>query len=316
MERRELHVLLVEDDEDDSLLTRGLLAEIPDVDLDCDWAPSYVEGLERVAAGSVDVCLVDHFLGARTGVDFVREARALPAPPPLILLTGASSREIDLAAMEAGASDFLQKEGVTAALLDRSIRYSIQKQKAAVAELALVRERAARGAAESANRAKDQILARLSHELRTPLAPILGVATLLEDEPGLSDAGRGHLRMLRRNAEQEARLIDDLLDLTQGLEQRREVRKEVADLASLLEIAIGSGEGAVQVEAAARTGASGPQPGRPLYVLLVEDHEDTALATAALLRRLGHRVTRAADSPAALAAIVEASPRTGPSTWW
>lgn len=234
MEPRRLRVLLVEDDEDDSLLTGELLAEIPDVELSCNWAPSYANGLERLAAGRFDACLVDHFLGAHTGVDFVREAAALPDPPPMILLTGAASREIDLAAMAAGASDFLQKEGLTAALLDRSIRYSIQKQQAASAALELVLERAARSAAEDANRAKDQFLARLSHELRTPLAPILAVATLLEDEPQLSAAGREQLVVLRRNAEQEARLIDDLLDITRIVHGTFELKKEQVEVATLL----------------------------------------------------------------------------------
>lgn len=68
--------------------------------------------------------------------------------------------------------------------------------------------------AERANRAKDNFLAALSHELRTPLTPVLMCAATLEDEPGLSAEHREQIGMMRRNVELEARLIDDLLDLT------------------------------------------------------------------------------------------------------
>jgi PAS domain S-box-containing protein len=73
---------------------------------------------------------------------------------------------------------------------------------------------AAKNEAERANRAKDKFLAALSHELRTPLTPVLMCAAALEHEPGIEPELRRQLGMMRRNVELEARLIDDLLDLT------------------------------------------------------------------------------------------------------
>lgn len=73
---------------------------------------------------------------------------------------------------------------------------------------------AARNAAEQASRAKDHFLAVLSHELRTPLAPVLTTVQMMEAESGLSDDLRESLGLIRRNVEMEARLIDDLLDVT------------------------------------------------------------------------------------------------------
>ncbi len=72
----------------------------------------------------------------------------------------------------------------------------------------------AKNEAERANRAKDKFLAALSHELRTPLTPVLMSAAALEQEPGIEPELRRQFGMMRRNVELEARLIDDLLDLT------------------------------------------------------------------------------------------------------
>jgi PAS domain S-box-containing protein len=72
----------------------------------------------------------------------------------------------------------------------------------------------AKEAAEEANRAKDQFLAVLSHELRTPLAPVLAAVQLMQRKDGLTEDARHHLEIIRRNVQLEARLIDDLLDLT------------------------------------------------------------------------------------------------------
>jgi PAS domain S-box-containing protein len=72
----------------------------------------------------------------------------------------------------------------------------------------------AKNEAERANRAKDKFLAVLSHELRTPLTPVLMSAAALEQEPGIKPELRRQFGMMRRNVELEARLIDDLLDLT------------------------------------------------------------------------------------------------------
>ena len=75
-------------------------------------------------------------------------------------------------------------------------------------------EQQARGAAEQANKAKDEFLAALSHELRTPLTPVLGVLSSLPTDGSIPEALAADLEIVRRNIEVEARLIDDLLDVT------------------------------------------------------------------------------------------------------
>ena len=78
----------------------------------------------------------------------------------------------------------------------------------------LFHERAARAEAEAANRAKDKFLAVLGHELRTPLTPVLAGVELLEQEVGANGEFKRTIDIIRRNVELEARLIDDILDLT------------------------------------------------------------------------------------------------------
>ena len=83
---------------------------------------------------------------------------------------------------------------------------------------------------EAANRAKDHFLATLSHELRTPLTPILAIASSLGADEPLSEGVRNGLEMIRRNVELEARLIDDLLDLTRVARGKLELRSEPTDV--------------------------------------------------------------------------------------
>ncbi len=97
--------------------------------------------------------------------------------------------------------------------------------------------REAKEAAEAANRAKDQFLATLSHELRTPLTPVLALVSGLESDARMS-AVADRLAMIRRNVELEARLIDDLLDLTRIARGKLELHREVVDLRRGVEHAI------------------------------------------------------------------------------
>ena len=89
-------------------------------------------------------------------------------------------------------------------------------------------------AAESANGAKDRFLANLSHELRTPLNPILIWAGGMADESGLSPEIQEGLRMVCRNVELEARLIDDLLDLTRITRGKLQLHLRKSDAHDLL----------------------------------------------------------------------------------
>ena len=92
--------------------------------------------------------------------------------------------------------------------------------------------------AEAANVAKDRFLATLSHELRTPLTPVLIWAGGTVNQAGLSPDMHEGLKMVCRNVEQEARLIDDLLDLTRLSRGKLQLQLRVADVHELLRHAI------------------------------------------------------------------------------
>jgi PAS domain S-box-containing protein len=89
-----------------------------------------------------------------------------------------------------------------------------------------------------ANQAKDHFLATLSHELRTPLTPVLAVISGLQEDQRLPEDVLLHLAMVRRNVELEARLIDDMLDLTRVSRGKLELHREAADLRQVIDHAL------------------------------------------------------------------------------
>src|SRR5213082_3715095 len=92
----------------------------------------------------------------------------------------------------------------------------------------------AKTAAEKANKAKDDFLAVLSHELRTPLTPALAAASYLAEHEDLSPQLREEVAAIRTSVRLEARLIDDLLDLTRITRGKIELHLEVVDVHGLL----------------------------------------------------------------------------------
>jgi signal transduction histidine kinase len=101
---------------------------------------------------------------------------------------------------------------------------------------AILRE--AKDVAEKANRAKDDFLAALSHELRTPLNPVLLIASDAANDPQLPAETRADFEVIRRNVELEARLIDDLLDLTRISRGKLSLEKRPLDVRAVLQDAI------------------------------------------------------------------------------
>jgi PAS domain S-box-containing protein len=130
MGRQPIRVLLIEDSEPDYILTRRMLSSIENETFDLEWAPSWQTGIEGIRRGAHDVCLLDYRIGGGDGLELLKESRETSHKAPVILLTGVSDHRLDVEAMELGAADFLVKDHLTAALLERSIRYAIAQGRA------------------------------------------------------------------------------------------------------------------------------------------------------------------------------------------
>lgn len=122
-----LRVLLIEDDEDDYIITRDLLTQASPVTTELLWRDTVAGGMAALREHSVDVALVDLRLGPDSGLDLIQQAKAEGLTTPFILLTGQGDDELDARAVELGAADYLVKNKLAGATLLRSIRYAIDR---------------------------------------------------------------------------------------------------------------------------------------------------------------------------------------------
>lgn len=246
-------VLLVEDDEDDALITRELLDASELVRFEVEWVRGPEEGIERLAANEHAVCLLDYRLGAANGLDVLRSARERGSEVPVVMLTGAKGSDVDLAAMQAGASEYLVKGSIDTELLARTIRYS-------VAHAAAKRELRAKNAALAAlDQQKNLLLGMAAHDLRNPLGVIMGYAGFLaatwESLPPseVTDV----LERIRGSSHYMLELIDDLLDLSAIEHGTLLLETTLTDVAALVQRSVGA-QSVIAQSKAIRVGADLP----------------------------------------------------------
>jgi putative nucleotidyltransferase with HDIG domain len=190
------HVLLVEDDEDDYLLTKDMLHELHDPETELSWVRDYREALRAARTDHYDVCLVDYRLGgAQDGIDLIRALVAEGHQIPVVLLTGEGTRHVDVEAARAGAADFLVKGDTSPALLERTIRYAMQSH-AALRDLKESYRTTVRALATALELRDDETgahaarVAELALQLTERLAPELAAHPELEYAFLLHDIGK------------------------------------------------------------------------------------------------------------------------------
>jgi diguanylate cyclase (GGDEF)-like protein len=119
-------ILLIDDNPLQEMLTQRLVKKFRSGPFALEYIGSYEAGLKEMVSGKYAVCLLDYHLGDRDGLALLREARIAGCETPAIILTAEDSEEVDNAALDAGAVDFLVKTTLTVRELERSIRYAVK----------------------------------------------------------------------------------------------------------------------------------------------------------------------------------------------
>ncbi len=127
MDEHRIRLVLVEDDEEDYIITRSLLDESERDRFDIQWAQTLGDGLGLVS-DEIDAVLLDLTLPDSVGWETFESVRAAAPHVPVILLTGLSDEELGERAVQAGAQDYLVKGSMNSPLLCRAIRYAIERK--------------------------------------------------------------------------------------------------------------------------------------------------------------------------------------------
>lgn len=166
--RANIRVLIIDDDPSAYTFVTHLLGKAY-AQIDIDWVSDLEQGRAALLANRHDVYLVDYVMGSgdENGVSLLRMAREADVDAPMLLMTAYGTYETDLEAMHLGAMDFLDKKSLTAELLERSIRYAIERKRVE-RELKQLHERVA-----ALEQLKTEMIRVTAHDLKNPVSNIL-----------------------------------------------------------------------------------------------------------------------------------------------
>jgi signal transduction histidine kinase len=222
MSTGKLRILLVEDDDDDYTIIRRLLSRIPGTVFSMNWVTGYQEAMAVLERDRYDLCLLDYRLGAHDGLELLNESGKKGWNTPIIFLTGQGEYDVDLQAMRLGAADYLVKDHLTASLLERSIRYTLEREtsRKALQEAyedleARVREKTADLAEANQELKRESEKVKLfaysvSHDLKNPAISLYGLTKRLFENYGevLDEKGQAYCRHIMQSARQIATLTE------------------------------------------------------------------------------------------------------------
>lgn len=217
MKLNEYEVLLIDDDEDDYVYLRELFLEVRRSKYKVTWKSSYQEGLQALHTRKFDVCLLDYRLGERTGIDLLNETQKLGHPCPIIFLTGHGDFDLDVQAMQMGASEFLVKGTLSSPLLERTVRYAMKH----ALDMAELRESKAQILQQDRLASLGLLASSLAHEIGTPLGVIRSRAELVTKKTTV-DAVKKDMDTIVTQIDRIAKLVHSLLNLA------REKKSELA----------------------------------------------------------------------------------------
>ena len=239
-----VNILLVDDRPDKLLALETVLGSLGQHLV---LAHSGTEALRHLLKQEFALIVLDVSMPGMDGFEtasLIRQ-RSSSALTPIIFISAINYSEVDLSRGYAlGAVDYISAP-IVPEILRAKVSFFIelhrkteQLKRQAEMQLQLIREQAARAEAELANQAKDRFIAVLSHELRTPLTPILFASSILSRDPTVPEPIREELKIITRNVELEARLIDDLLDVTRISQGKLSLELATADARELIHSAL------------------------------------------------------------------------------
>jgi signal transduction histidine kinase len=231
-----IRVLLVEDVAADADVVRGFFDDPaegePGVLIAC--ADRLARARERLASERFDVVLLDLSLPDADDLEGVQALCAAAPDVPIVVMAGAGHGRLAVAAVKAGAQDYLTKGYDNGRVVRHAVRHAIERHGLRrEREVLLASEREARAVAERAARVRDEVLGMVSHDLRSPLSAIaLSANALLE--------GSGEPTVLAsaivRSSEWALRIIRDLLDVTAIEAGRLTIHREPMTVRAITEM--------------------------------------------------------------------------------
>lgn len=223
MSINEFNVLLIDDDEDDYVILKALFSEIPRSKYNITWKSSYRDGLEALRTGKHDVCLLDYRLGERTGIELLEEVSRLEYMCPIIVLTGYSDFNLDIQAMQMGASEYLVKSQLTAPLLERSLRYTIKH----AMDMQELKESKAKIIQQDRLASLGLLASSLAHEIGTPLGVIRSRSELMKKNFSSDEVSMQNMQTIILQIDKISKLVNSLLNLA---------REKQSDFAGLVDL--------------------------------------------------------------------------------
>lgn len=195
-----MHVLLIEDNAADAVFVKELLKEQLGNAFTLGHVVHLMEGLERLQLGDVDVVLLDLGLPDSQGLETLRRAREKVSDVPYVVLTGGNDEALGVKALQAGAQDYLLKDGLNGSQLARAIRYAVERRH--MEERLLQAQKM---------EAIGRLAGGIAHDFNNLLTAILGFSDLSLVQIESSSIHHDNLVQIKKAAERAALLTRQLL---------------------------------------------------------------------------------------------------------
>lgn len=285
--KKALSIFLVEDDTLDHEWFKTLLARIPNLSFELSWVQNQAEASLVLAENTFDIVAIDFAIGPYSGIDLISELGGRDATSPMIMLTGDNRYETDVAAMQAGAYDYLDKATLDSLTLERSLRYVLEARRLEN-ELKLARDKA-----QLASDAKSTFLSNMSHDLRTPLNAIIGFSEFLLGSSSLDAEAKEQLGFIHASGQHLSSMISDLILLAQFETDAVRLETQSCEISGLIPSVINATQYAarernvyVHYVADDTINLTVTADQKALYRMLMN-----LLASACDLTKMGHQVT-------------------------